>query len=177
MMNGRPAVLLACAAIGAASLFFGCSKNREAAPNPSTLPVETGAGIDEAIAAYDVVRGALAEDRGDVKMPATKLADAARLAAESAPDSVRQPLEELSSAARRLAGLETTDLGAARKAFGDVSQALIAVLSAEPSLQHGRHLYECPMAKGYKKWVQVSEGVSNPYMGTDMLQCGTEADF
>jgi len=176
-MNGRPAVLLACAAIGAASVFIGCSKNREAAPKPSTLPAETGARIDEAIAAYDVVRGSLAEDRGDVKMPATKLADAALLAAESAPDRVRRPLEELSSAARGLAGLETTDLGAARKAFGDVSQALIAVLSAEPSLQDGRHLYECPMAKGYKKWVQLSEGVSNPYMGTDMLQCGTEADF
>ena len=58
-----------------------------------------------------------------------------------------------------------------------MSRALIAVLSAEPSLQQGRHVYECPMAKGYKKWVQVSEGVSNPYMGTDMLQCGTEADF
>lgn len=178
MMNGRPAVLLACAAIGAASLFFGCSKNPEAAPNPSTLSVETGARIDEAIAAYDVVRGALAEDRGDVKMPATKLADAARLAAESAPGSVvRRPLEELSNAARRLAGLDTSDLGAAREAFGVVSQALIAVLSAEPSLQHGRHLYECPMAKGYKKWVQVSEGVSNPYMGSEMPKCGAEADF
>lgn len=177
MMNGRPAVLLACAAIAVASIFIGCSKSREAVPKPSTLPAETSARIDEAVAAYDVVRGALAEDRGDVKTSATELADAARLASASAPATVRRPLEELSSAAQRLAGLESADLSEARKAFGDVSQALIAVLSAEPSLQQGRHVYECPMAKGYKKWVQVSEGVSNPYMGTDMLQCGTEADF
>ncbi|MGB5366286.1 MAG: hypothetical protein WBN15_04845 [Polyangiales bacterium] len=177
MMNGRPAVLLAFAAIGVASIFIGCSKSREAVPEPSTLPAETSARIDEAVTAYDVVRGALADDRGDVKTSATELADAARLAAASAPDNVRRPLEELSSAAQRLAGLESADLSEARKAFGDVSQALIAVLSAEPSLQQGRHVYECPMAKGYKKWVQVSEGVSNPYMGTDMLQCGTEADF
>jgi hypothetical protein len=33
------------------------------------------------------------------------------------------------------------------------------------------------MAKGYKKWVQVSEAVSNPYMGSEMLECGTEAEF
>jgi hypothetical protein len=177
MMNGRPAVLLACAVIGVASIFIACSRSREAVPESSTLPAETSARIDEAVAAYDVVRGALAEDRGDAKTSATELADAARLASVSAPATVRRPLEELSSAAQRLAGLESSDLSDARKAFGDVSQALIAVLSAEPSLQQGRHVYECPMAKGYKKWVQVSEGVSNPYMGSDMLQCGTEADF
>jgi len=177
MMNGRPAVLVACTAIGAAIFFSGCSKNREAAPEPSTLPSETGARIDEAIAAYDVVRGALAEDRGDVKAPATDLADAARLAAASAPDTVRPSLEDLSSAAQRLAGLGNKDLRGAREAFGEVSRALIAVLSAEPSLQQGRQVYECPMAKGYKKWVQVSRGVSNPYMGSDMQQCGAEANF
>ena len=177
MISGRPAVLLACAAIGAASFFIGCSKRPEASPKPSTLPAETGARIEDAVTAYDAVRGALAKDRGDVRIPATKLADAARLASESAPPSVRRPLEELSSAAQRLAGLESADLSAARESFGDVSRALISVLSSEPSLQEGRHVYECPMAKGYKKWVQVSEGVSNPYMGSGMPQCGVEADF
>ena len=66
MMNGRPAVLLAGAAIAVASIFFGCSKSREAVPKPSTLPAETSVRIDEAVAAYDVVRGALAEDRKSV---------------------------------------------------------------------------------------------------------------
>ena len=60
---------------------------------------------------------------------------------------------------------------------GSPGASLIAVLSSEPSLQQSRHVYECPMAKGYKKWVQVSEGVSNPYMGSAMPQCGVEADF
>jgi hypothetical protein len=175
-MNRRPAVLLACAAIGAASFWIGCSKSQKAPPK-SNLPAESAARIDDTVAAYDVVRGALAEDRGDVRIPATKLADAARLASESAPDGVRKALEELSSAAKRLARLDGTDLSAARESFGDVSRALISVLSSEPSLQQGRHVYECPMARGYTKWVQVSEGVSNPYMGSKMLQCGTEADF
>ncbi len=177
MMNREGAVLLACAAIGVASFFTGCSKNREAASGPSTLPAETVGRVDQAVAAYDVVRRALAEDRGDVKTPAADLADAARLAEASAPKNLRPSLEDLASAAQRLAGLETGDVDVVREAFGDVSRALIAVLSVEPDLQRGRHVYECPMAKGYKKWVQVSEGVSNPYMGSDMLQCGTEAGF
>ncbi len=177
MMDGRSAALLTWAAMGAAIFLIGCSKNQESALKPSTLPAETSARIDEAVAAYDVARAALAEDRGDVRAPATKLANAARLGSASAPENLRRPLEELSSAAERLAGLESADLSEARKAFGDVSQALIALLSAEPSLQGGRQVYECPMAKGYKKWVQVSKGVSNPYMGSEMLQCGTEAGF
>ncbi len=175
-MNRRPAVLLACAAIGAASFLIGCSKSEEAPPK-SKLPAESAARIDDAIDAYEVVRVSLVEDRGDVAIPATKLAEAARLASASAPNSVRQALEELSSSAERLARLDGSDLSAARESFGEVSRSLIAVLSSEPSLQQSRHVYECPMAKGYKKWVQVSEGVSNPYMGSAMPQCGVEGDF
>lgn len=177
MMNRRPAVLLACAAIGAASFFAGCSKSQETPHKSSTLPAEFAARIDDAVAAYDVVRGALAKDSEDITIPATKLADAARLASASAPDSARQALEKLSSSAERLAGLDGSDLRAARESFGEVSRLLIAVLSSEPSLQQSRQVYECPMAKGYKKWVQVSEGVSNPYMGSAMPRCGVEADF
>lgn len=176
-MNRRPAVLLACAAIGAASFFAGCSKAQETPPTSSKLPAESAARIDDAVEAYDVVRGALVEDRGDVTIPATKLAEAARLASASAPKSVGHALEELSSSAERLARLDGSDLSAARESFGEVSRSLIAVLSSEPSLQQSRHVYECPMAKGYKKWVQVSKGVSNPYMGSAMPQCGVEADF
>jgi hypothetical protein len=33
------------------------------------------------------------------------------------------------------------------------------------------------MAKGYKKWVQVAEEASNPYMGREMVQGGTEIAF
>ena len=90
---------------------------------------------------------------------------------------MRDPLEDLSSAADRLARVERGDLDAAREAFGELSRALIALLSEDPSLQEGRYVYECPMVDGYKKWVQVSEGTSNPYMGRKMLECGTEAGF
>jgi Cu(I)/Ag(I) efflux system membrane fusion protein len=129
------------------------------------------------VSAYDTVRGSLAQDRSDVSAQALTLADAAQAAAASAPDRLRRPLEDLAGASRRLAGLEGNDLAGARSAFGDASRALISVLSAEPSLQQGRHVYECPMARGYKKWVQVAEEASNPYMGREMLQCGTEIAF
>jgi threonine/homoserine/homoserine lactone efflux protein len=36
------------------------------------------------------------------------------------------------------------------------------------------HVFECPMAKGYKRWVQPTDELENPYMGQEMLTCGSE---
>ncbi len=124
-----------------------------------------------------VVRGALASDQSDVRTEALELASAARSGMESAPEGLRLPLEELSGASQRLAELDGTDLRRARSAFGDVSRELIALLTAEPGLQEGLWVYDCPMAEGYSKWVQADEKVSNPYMGSEMLQCGKVAEF
>jgi hypothetical protein len=96
---------------------------------------------------------------------------------ESVPDRLRLPLEELAAASQRLAELDGSDLRRARSAFGEVSRELITLLSAEPGLQTGLWLYDCPMAEGYSKWVQSDEKVSNPYMGSEMLQCGKVAEF
>lgn len=177
MINGRLAILFTCAVIGASGWLAACSKGKDATAPQTSLPAATRADIDKVVSAYELVREALAEDRADVRLQSATLADAAQASSEAAPQSLREPLEELSSAARQLAEIESGDLNAARSGFGQVSRALIAVLSAEPSLQRGRYVYECPMAKGYKKWVQVSEAVSNPYMGSEMLECGTEAEF
>jgi len=176
MIDRRPTVLLASAAL-AAGLLLGCSKSQDAAPAPSSLAASARASIGEAVSAYEAIRRSLANDQGNVSTQARALADAVRTALASAPTALRQPLEDLSSASERLAALAGNDLDAARKAFGDVSRALISVLSADSGLQQHRHVYECPMAKGYKKWVQVTEGVGNPYMGNEMLKCGTEVAF
>jgi hypothetical protein len=176
MMNARALFLLACAVIGAASL-LGCSKTEKAPPPGSSSPAATLANISELLSAYELVRGALANDRSDVRAEALELASAARSGMESVPDGLRLPLEELSAAAQRLAELDGSDLRRARSAFGEVSRELITLLSAEPGLQTGLWLYDCPMAEGYSKWVQSDEKVSNPYMGREMLQCGKVAEF
>ena len=48
---------------------------------------------------------------------------------------------------------------------------------AEPSHKKGRYVFYCPMVKGYQKWVQVDKKISNPYMGTRMLECGAKSDW
>ena len=58
--------------------------------------------------------------------------------------------------------------------FGEVSRAFVALLRAAPALQAGRHLFHCPMAQGFPKWVQTTEKMANPYMGKAMLECGSE---
>ena len=60
-----------------------------------------------------------------------------------------------------------------RVAYGDLSRAVVAIIATDASLMQGRFLFECPMAKGYKRWVQVKPEMENPYMGQRMLACGS----
>jgi len=177
MINRRSAAVLVCILAAATGSLCACSKGKDRAASQSSLPAATRASVEEAVSAYEAVREALADDRSDVTAESQALADAARRGTAGAPEPLRHPLEDLSGAADRLARVESGDLDAAREAFGELSRTLIALLSKDPSLQEGRYVYECPMVDGYKKWVQVSEGTSNPYMGSKMLECGTEAGF
>jgi len=165
-------------AIGVCSLLCACSKSEPAAPETQPpLPAVTLEGIEKAISSYEEIAKALAEDRGNVRVQALTLAAAAQAASTTAPGALQKPLANLSAASQHLATLAVDDVAEARTAFGDVSQAMISLLSEAPSLQQGLHLFECPMAQGYQKWVQSDEAVSNPYMGSKMHQCGTPAKF
>ena len=168
--------LLVYVAITVSGLLLGCTKSEGTIP-PSPLPTATRTSIDEAVSAYEDIRKALAQNRSNVRSEALALAGAAQAAAGSAPEKLRPSLEDLSASAQRLGAMQSDDLAEARRAFGETSRALIALLSSEPSLQPGRHVYECPMAKGYNKWVQLDETTSNPYMGSEMPECGAKAGF
>jgi Cu(I)/Ag(I) efflux system membrane fusion protein len=89
---------------------------------------------------------------------------------------MKKPLEDLAGRAAKLK-TELGDIGQARSAFGDLSRAFVQLLAAAPPLRQGRHIFECPMAEGYQKWVQVSSEMANPYMGKKMLKCGSEATW
>jgi len=70
---------------------------------------------------------------------------------------------------------KATELPAARKAFGDLSKALIASLdqAAKKGTDVGTvYVFECPMAKPYGKWLQAEDAIGNPYYGSEMLTCG-----
>ena len=142
-----------------------------------------------ALDAYEEVRARLAGDTTDGVAPrARRLADAlaaaeAGLAAAAeagdAPDGdlarPRQLVAETGRAARGLA--EAEGLPAARAAFGEVSRFLIAVVGADPALASGLHVFSCPMEEGFNKWLQPTEEMANPFMGEEMLTCGSRDDW
>jgi len=65
------------------------------------------------------------------------------------------------------------DLKAARQAFGPLSDAVIAAVSASgpaTSKELGLKLAFCPMVN--RSWLQKDEKIRNPYYGSTMLECG-----
>jgi HPt (histidine-containing phosphotransfer) domain-containing protein len=67
---------------------------------------------------------------------------------------------------------QAADIKAARKAFGDLSDAVIDAAKAEgwKDLPDVKVAY-CPMAK--RSWIQKEDSIRNPYYGTSMLTCGS----
>jgi hypothetical protein len=65
------------------------------------------------------------------------------------------------------------DLRAARQAFGPLSDAVIAAVSASgpaTSKELGLKLAFCPMVN--RSWLQKEDKIRNPYYGSTMLECG-----
>ena len=112
---------------------------------------------------YVRVQAALAADKVDgVK------ADAAAIAA--AAGTLGEPAKPLGAAAKKLEG--AANLDEARKAFGEVSDALFAYAKATgSSVPAGVKTAYCPMAN--KSWLQKGDKIQNPYYGSSMLDCGS----
>lgn len=154
-----------------AALAVSCSDAaaKEGAKEEVSAVVPAGA-LGDVLAGYEALRRALADDDvSGVVATATKLQPSAQtLVTEQKPGAA--------DIAKGLAGLQklgdAPDVNAARLAFGDLSKGVVAAVSADATLQPGRHLFSCPMARGYQRWVQVTPSMANPYMGKKMLQCG-----
>ncbi|PIV80819.1 hypothetical protein COW53_07685 [bacterium CG17_big_fil_post_rev_8_21_14_2_50_64_8] len=63
---------------------------------------------------------------------------------------------------------KATNLEQARRAFGELSDALVE--SGDLVLVDGLKVAYCPMAK--RHWLQTGDQISNPYYGSRMLRCG-----
>lgn len=145
---------------------------------PETLSAEGRQTITHALDAYEQIRAQLAaDDVAGVTASADTLEKAAGEATSKVPERLRTHLQAVASSARSLKEMSKEDASAVRRTFGDVSRSVVALLAAGPSLQQGRHVFECPMAQGYKKWVQPTAELSNPYMGTRMPSCGSASEF
>ena len=140
---------------------------------------EVLAHIKDAASAYDKIRAKLVEDSTEgIKEQAAKVQKQAASAQKEATGELAPKLEKLATQAEQFQELpEDADIAEVREAFGALSQALVAVVSDVPALQDDLHIYKCGMAKGYAKWVQLSEEKGNPYMGQKMPMCGAPSDW
>jgi hypothetical protein len=145
------------------------------ASNAATTDKNAQKILDDVLVAYERPRILLADDKTE---GLSESADAMKTAAQNAAEKVpplKTQLDAIASAADTMKA--SSNLDSARKAFGELSRATIALGAAEPSLQKGRYVFECSMASGYKKWIQTSEQISNPYMGKTILTCGVASDW
>ena len=148
-----------------------------AAPAGPPLSPAVKADLGKALDAYEILHEKLATDSTDgLAEAAGTLSSSARAASAAAPDALKARLGSLAGTADTLK-TSSTDVTKAREAFAEVSRNVVALLSQEPSLTQGRYVFECPMTNGYKTWVQTASAITNPYMGSRMLECGAASEW
>jgi len=141
---------------------------------PTFAADDTKAGaqgqVDAIVKSYLVVQKALAADKTDgVSNEIAKIHTAATALADSSDGKLKEQ-------AKMLAGhsdVKVKDLKGAREAFKPLSSDVIALVQIMPqSAQVAPELYDvnCSMARA--NWLQPSKDVANPYMGSEMLDCG-----
>ncbi|HVZ34595.1 MAG TPA: efflux RND transporter periplasmic adaptor subunit, partial [Polyangiaceae bacterium] len=134
--------------------------------------------LHAAMDGYDRVRALLAQDRLD-RLPseAQPLAEALRAAVAALPKGgdASTCASAAAAAAERIASAKSLD--DARKTFAELSTNVIALVGSDARLQEGWHVFECPMFEGHPRWMQRAPAADNPYMGTKMSSCGTEAGW
>jgi membrane fusion protein, copper/silver efflux system len=138
------------------------------------LPASALDALRHAFEATERVRDELANDRVDgIAAPAREAAEAIRAAQTTLPKASSEVAGSLAQAIAAAEQLTTAkDLASARRSFGELNRFLIALAAADSRLQQGWHVFRCPMAEGFKKWLQRAPQLANPYMGQAMLTCG-----
>jgi membrane fusion protein, copper/silver efflux system len=160
-----------------AVLALGCDKKKETTATEGAPAAAIDADAPAVITTYEAISDLLVKDKTEgLAEQAGKLEGQARGAAAKASADAKPKLEAIATAAASLKA-KAGDIEEARNAFGDVSKPLVELLSADPKLREGKHLFMCPMTEGYGKWVQPHAKIQNPYMGTKMLECGGKEDW
>ncbi len=184
---GRRDLALPLLGLLASVALSGCDADAEKSPPPThaaakdattklaVLPSAAKAEVSEAFAAYERARALLASDRREgLEDHATSMAGHLRAAADALPQGDVSATWLLASAERVEAIASASTLDEARLRFQEASEIVIALGAADPTLQKGLHVFECPMVQGFNSWVQPTRELANPYMGQQMLSCGSE---
>jgi plasmid stabilization system protein ParE len=145
------------------------SSSPAAEPPAPASPAELAPVLD----AYETLCASLAE--GNVERlfeQSATLEAAASQAAAGAPEAQKRHLEELATAAARLAETPRGDVTEARRSFGEVSRHLVALTGVAPTLGEGLQVYTCERALGFQSWVQRRGDMRSPYTDDS---CGSPA--
>ena len=129
-----------------------------------------GVKSDPVISAYLQLANELSKDRAVTPTAVSAFAGAARELAGVAGDA--KPAVEAVVHAAEL--LQDKPLKIQRETFKKLSEALIELTRViAPTNALGPKLYvlHCPMAEA--RWIQNSEDITNPYYGSEMLECGS----
>ena len=156
-----------------ASSLLACSE-----ASGDTPPGDPTDAIAALVDHYEYAREALVEDQAEAAVTAAaKVAKQAERAQTSASKKEKPLLADVAKQAKLLSTTSAKDMPAVRRAFGELSRALIVLAIARPSLRSQLHIFRCPMAEGYKKWVQRTKKLANPYMGQSMPRCGSSSQW
>jgi membrane fusion protein, copper/silver efflux system len=142
----------------------------EAQSAPAAAAATTPA--QKLLAAYlNVQRRLAADDAKGAKAAFVQLKAASEVKELPGDPALRQKLVAAAGS-----GANAKDIDAARDAFGKSSEGLLEWLKKEGNtLATSVRVAHCPMARDGKggRWVQTETKVSNPYYGSEMLECGS----
>lgn len=152
---------------------LGCFDRRAILPRaaagagPAAAP-DADAGVDAIVASYLRAVELLAADRTDGLATAW-----AALRRDSGALSAAASAGSLGELARKVVAAvppDGLDLAAAREALQGLSDAVIGLVRAAPASRALERAY-CPMVEA--SWLQPDRQLRNPYMGEEMLECGS----
>jgi Cu(I)/Ag(I) efflux system membrane fusion protein len=129
--------------------------------------------IDRITGAYLNIQSQLASDSVDSVPAELKIIRDAAGALQNEADG--QALKTQSAAVAKAADFRVAGSEQTRKLFVELSNSVIELVNTQsPSDQAVEQLFvaQCPMVEN-GRWLQTSRKVTNPYMGSQMLQCGS----
>lgn len=124
------------------------------------------------IEGHEKIRAALADDQAQAAViEARALITLLSTHQKDLPPAILESLQKLSSGS-------TQSIAEIRMLYGEWQKQLVLHLQQEKELRALFTLFECPMAKGYRRWIQpINTTMANPYMGKNMLECGFEVKW
>jgi len=156
----------------------GCSEqpgssNNQQSVSTDVLSQQSQAAVDRITEAYLSIQSQLASD-SIAQVPA-QLQAISESAQSLEATHQNTALNTHGAAIAKAADIDVTNVKAARQKLVDLSASVIELVQAHPpsdAAANELYLAQCPMVE-HGFWLQTSREITNPYMESRMLQCGS----